>query len=254
MNGKKKIRYCSVLAMIALMVGVAELTCEREIIFPEMAALTIGLWISDKHIWQVGNGQLILLMTLAAVAGVLIVRYSPLPYYDGIRYCGGDIDYATFDAVSARVGFDTTRATPHHKLGIPSVGIDYDHYHYYRQTHIRAKWCPQQVRIYTVRQAHKIGCFYLDGNDGMHFPNCRYRLLFHIYLYNNSPTDCFVRRICKHQSGLPQPPRADGAASIGLFAYRVYIPTRRTLLSRITFDGCRLFDIDSRLWAIRVVG
>ena len=80
MNGKKKIRYCSVLAMIALMVGVAELTGEREIIFPEMAALTIGLWISDKHIWQVGNGQLILLMTLAAVAGVLIVRYSPLPF------------------------------------------------------------------------------------------------------------------------------------------------------------------------------
>ena len=46
MNGKKKIRYCSALAMIALMVGVAELTGEREIIFPEMAALTIGLWIS----------------------------------------------------------------------------------------------------------------------------------------------------------------------------------------------------------------
>ena len=80
MNGKKKIRYCSALAMIALMVGVAELTGEREIIFPEMAALTIGLWISDKHIWQVGNRQLILLMTLAAVAGVLIVRYSPLPF------------------------------------------------------------------------------------------------------------------------------------------------------------------------------
>jgi len=60
-------------------------------------------------------------------------------YCGGIRYCGGDIDYATFDVVSACVGFDTTRATPHHKLGIPSVGIDYDHYHYYRQTHIRTK-------------------------------------------------------------------------------------------------------------------
>ena len=87
MNGKKKIRYCSALAMIALMVGVAELTGEREIIFPEMAALTIGLWISDKHIWQVGNGQLILLMTLAAVAGVLIVRcsYSILWQHSSLR-------------------------------------------------------------------------------------------------------------------------------------------------------------------------
>lgn len=30
------------------MVGVSELMGEKEIIFPEMAALTIGMWIVDK--------------------------------------------------------------------------------------------------------------------------------------------------------------------------------------------------------------
>jgi len=177
-----------------------------------------------------------------------------IQYCGSIRYCGDDIDYATFDVVSASVGFDTTRATPHHKLGIPSVGIGDDNYHYYRQIHIRTKWNPQQVRTYTVRPTHKIGFLHLDGNDGLHTPNRRYRILFYIYLYNNTPTDCFVRRICNHQSRLPQPPCADGAAYVGLFAYRGDISTCGALLSRIAFGGYRLFDINSCLWAVRVVG
>ena len=42
-------RYFYALLMILLMIGVAELLMEREIIFPEMAALTIGMWIVDKR-------------------------------------------------------------------------------------------------------------------------------------------------------------------------------------------------------------
>lgn len=38
-------RYFCALLMILLMIGVAELLMERESIFPEMAALTIGMWI-----------------------------------------------------------------------------------------------------------------------------------------------------------------------------------------------------------------
>lgn len=41
-------RYICALLMILLMVGVSELMGEKEIIFPEMAALTIGMWIVDK--------------------------------------------------------------------------------------------------------------------------------------------------------------------------------------------------------------
>lgn len=52
---------------------------EREIIFPEMAALTIGMWIVDKRVWQVSRASMVALMILGAVAGVCIVRYSPFP-------------------------------------------------------------------------------------------------------------------------------------------------------------------------------
>lgn len=72
-------RYFYALLMILLMIGAAELLMEREIIFPEMAALTIGMWIVDKRVWQVSRASMVALMILGAVAGVCIVRYSPFP-------------------------------------------------------------------------------------------------------------------------------------------------------------------------------
>ena len=62
------------------MVGLAEWTDEKEILFPEMTALIIGLLIIDKRVWNVKRWQIILLMTLGAAVGICIVRYSPLPY------------------------------------------------------------------------------------------------------------------------------------------------------------------------------
>lgn len=61
------------------MVGVSELMGEKEIIFPEMAALTIGMWIVDKKVWTVSRLKLVLLMSIRAIVGVCIVRYSPFP-------------------------------------------------------------------------------------------------------------------------------------------------------------------------------
>ena len=61
------------------MVGVSELMGEKEIIFPEMAALTIGMWIVDKKVWTVSRLKLVLLMSIGAIVGVCIVRYSPFP-------------------------------------------------------------------------------------------------------------------------------------------------------------------------------
>lgn len=80
-NRAKRQRYFYSLMMITAMVGMAELLGEKEIIFPEMAALTIGMWIVDKRVWRVGRLQLIVLMTLGAVFGVCLVRYSPFPLY-----------------------------------------------------------------------------------------------------------------------------------------------------------------------------
>lgn len=65
--------------MILAMVGVAEFLGEKEIIFPEMAALAIGMWIVDKRVWQVGRIAMIVMMTSGATFGVVLVRYSALP-------------------------------------------------------------------------------------------------------------------------------------------------------------------------------
>ena len=80
MEAKKKIRYLVSLMMILIMVGLAEWTGEKEILFPEMTALIVGLLIIDKRVWNVSRWQIILLMSLGAVAGICIVRYSPLYY------------------------------------------------------------------------------------------------------------------------------------------------------------------------------
>ena len=79
-------RYMCSLTMILLMIGIAELLHEKEIIFPEMAALTIGMWIVDKRVWKIKYWQMLLLMTLGACAGVLIVLYSPFPLVVNIAF------------------------------------------------------------------------------------------------------------------------------------------------------------------------
>ena len=57
-------RYACSLIMILLMTGVAEILHEKEIIFPEIAALIIGMWIVDKRVWHIEAGQMLSLMTL----------------------------------------------------------------------------------------------------------------------------------------------------------------------------------------------
>ena len=65
--------------MIALMVGVSERLEQPEILFPEISALVLGLWVVDKQIWTVSKPMFVLLLTVSAFFGVLLVRYSPLP-------------------------------------------------------------------------------------------------------------------------------------------------------------------------------
>ena len=79
-------RYFYALLMILLMIGAAELLMEREIIFPEMAALTIGMWIVDKRVWRVSRIGVVVLMTLGAIAGGCIVRYSPFPLLANLMF------------------------------------------------------------------------------------------------------------------------------------------------------------------------
>lgn len=81
MERNKLIRYSIAIIVILLMVGVAEWVGEKEIVFPEMVALSVGAWIIDKWVWRVKCWQMVLLMSLGAVVGICIVRYSSFPVY-----------------------------------------------------------------------------------------------------------------------------------------------------------------------------
>ena len=61
MEAKMRIKYLVSLVMILIMVGLAEWTGEKEILFPEMTALIIGLLIVDKRVWNLGLLQVFVL-------------------------------------------------------------------------------------------------------------------------------------------------------------------------------------------------
>lgn len=78
---KNIIPYISTLLLVGLMVGVAELLNEKEIIFPEITALAVGYMVAQKKSWKVNGKRMLLLITICATVGVLIVRYSGLTLF-----------------------------------------------------------------------------------------------------------------------------------------------------------------------------
>lgn len=70
------------LVLITAMFALAGWSGQREIIFPEIAALALGAWIMEKPPWSGSPMQFWLSPTLAALSGMLMVRYlsyAPLP-------------------------------------------------------------------------------------------------------------------------------------------------------------------------------
>ena len=53
---KKRARYAAALGVVAAMTAAAELLGEREIVFPEIAALAAGMWVVDKQVWRRRSG------------------------------------------------------------------------------------------------------------------------------------------------------------------------------------------------------
>lgn len=80
-------RYLFGTLMALIMVLIAELSGEREIIFPEICALTIGAWISEQQPWRTNKRRIFTLMSMAALFGVLVVRYIPLPLIFQVCLC-----------------------------------------------------------------------------------------------------------------------------------------------------------------------
>jgi hypothetical protein len=75
---KLTFRQFLVVLYIVLMTGMAELFSQRAMIFPEVSCLVIGLWLMDKRMWKIKDWQMPVIITLAAVLGVLISRISGL--------------------------------------------------------------------------------------------------------------------------------------------------------------------------------
>ncbi len=73
---------CATLA--AIMTGAAKILGEKEIIFPEIAALAVGAVAAPKQSWQVSKFRMVLLIAVCSVAGILTVRFSPLPKAENI--------------------------------------------------------------------------------------------------------------------------------------------------------------------------
>ncbi len=73
------IREASCVVLAAVMTGAAELIGEKEIIFPEITALTVGAIAAPKQSWRVSRARMILLIAVCSVLGIIIVRFIPLP-------------------------------------------------------------------------------------------------------------------------------------------------------------------------------
>lgn len=81
MKRKAYIRIALSVVALAIMALAADMLGEREVIFPEVAALAVGLWIADKRMWNVRGYEIPLLMTASAVLGVLITTYVDIPVF-----------------------------------------------------------------------------------------------------------------------------------------------------------------------------
>lgn len=75
------IRYAAVVLIVTLMIGASELLAEKEIIFPEIAAIAVGAIAAPRFAWRTDKLRMLLLIISGAVLGVLTVRYVPIPLF-----------------------------------------------------------------------------------------------------------------------------------------------------------------------------
>lgn len=75
MNRRLAIRIALSVVALAIMALGADILGQREVIFPEIAALAVGLWIADKRMWDVNGYEIPILMSVSAILGVLITSY-----------------------------------------------------------------------------------------------------------------------------------------------------------------------------------
>lgn len=70
-------RNVAVALFLTLMVAVADASELREIVFPEAAALCVGLWLMPKAVWNIRGWQIPLYLTAAASIGLALNLLLP---------------------------------------------------------------------------------------------------------------------------------------------------------------------------------
>lgn len=80
-KAKTTTEYCAVVFALTCMVLAADLLGEKEIIFPEIAALAIGCFLPPKLCWKTSYIKMVACIGLCAAAGVCIVSFIPLPLW-----------------------------------------------------------------------------------------------------------------------------------------------------------------------------
>ena len=68
--------------VIALMIAASELLGEREIIFPEIAAIAVGMLLAPHRPWQTSRMRVLVLISLSAVVGLAVSVLLPLPLWE----------------------------------------------------------------------------------------------------------------------------------------------------------------------------
>lgn len=68
-------------AVILLMVAASDALHEREILFPEIAALATGYLLAPRRTWRVSSGRMLLFIAAGALTGLAIVVLVPLPLW-----------------------------------------------------------------------------------------------------------------------------------------------------------------------------
>lgn len=80
-------RYLITLVLISAMFFVAEFFNQKEIIFPEILALSTGAWIANKQPWMTNKRKIFLLFLLCSLMGICTVRYIQAPLIVQVSIC-----------------------------------------------------------------------------------------------------------------------------------------------------------------------
>lgn len=81
MKHKNIINYIVAIAVVTLMVAMSEILGDKEIIFPEVAALCVGSIVLPAFPWVVNEWKMVFYITICAILGVLIVCFIPMPLW-----------------------------------------------------------------------------------------------------------------------------------------------------------------------------